>query len=1507
MWENRRLRAALMPALLSIVVFVIGLFGPDAHAADFWVGTEPGDYTTIQAAVDAAGPADRVIVRTGTYAEDVVIDKPIELLPDLGAHVVLDGNITFAAEAGGTMVGAFEMTEGKTVFIEDGIDWSPMVSPSNPNWVATVLARTGTSQHVVFGDIISRQDFGEYGGMWVQANGEGTVVTHTGTLDVGSSDTASSVRGIALITGDMAQMSLGATRSTAGRIAIGTHVFTGNMSDLTVSGEIVATAQSDDSVATGLGIRGETRVTAEVQEIVAEAGRLAIGFDFNTFDDAVLIHTGRVEATARDAGSTAYGIELGAGDHSRFTIGDVSAEAGELARGITTMYDPGAIINTDGLAADVSVNVGSVVAVARDANSQSYGIDLDAEDDFSLTAGDVEVRADQIARAVWLRLGDGGSVALTGDVTAVSGSGSAQGLYVQAGGGFSAAVANIDVEGAQAAVQGVFLNIGDDGALSHSGLVRVTGTSDLATVRGFNLVTAQGFSASINDIVVEASTEAAGLIWQVLDHGKLFHTGTVTAITTAAGGRAGGASIVAGDGLTVEADTFEAISRGNTGSATGVFVSAQNDLDAGFRSLSATGPSAATALVVHAQDGATVQAKGVTAASTDVSATAYGVVMHAGTSANLALGTVDARGQGTDSEAFAVTGSIGDDLTAVLGDITAVAGLDGRGISLETGARANIRADRVEAVGRSGGSEARGVFLQAADALTVSVGEVAAQAGATAWGVLTQANQDLTVDVGSVSAEAGRIAYGILVDGITSAVTVNGAIETRATEIARGLLITEGQATVTNYGRVFAAADEAVAIQFGSAASGESLAVHNLGAVEVSGRNGAALALRVAGEATVVNEGVIRAGDGSSIAVEAALSSGSITLHNFGTITGSVLLGQAKDVLTVSETGVIDGTVDLGPGDDAATIHYQAILAGILDGGAGDDHLTLLGPAANTMPEGSIPTRLLPRSFEEAWVHGGAWFLAGTTDVGVMEVRDAFLRIDEAVTITALVLQDGVLTGMGNVTGDVTNTGGVLSPGSSYGVLTITGSYTQRPDGALHIELDLSQPPVPGVTYDQLVIVGGTAVFEDGTTVRVVPAVGSRLPNRAEFVIVDGDVIFDPGQVRLELIMPSRLFYEGWLEEGSMKLILAVAPFDTIAETPNQKEISDALTDAKDDPAADLDDLLDWLVGLDPDEADKARDAYDSLSGEVYSHLPTLASERWDLVADAVVRGLSRPGGGAGKGVWAIPYSKTGRVRAGTGTAESKFRLDGIAAGVDLVKAESARLGLSLGGGRERLTMEARASEIEGQGFHAGVYGAIGLSGARLTTLLGYNSTAYEVRRDVVFGDVRRRAVGQLSSTDWGAVVDARFALANMETVRMEPFASVGYFRAKRPVVTEDGAGTFGLIVDGQKMSRWRWRVGVDLAGETYPLGSTTVRPQLRLAWVRDVPGLKRVMTGRLQGAADYPFTIYGTQPVSTGYEASIGLEGDIGPSTSWSIQYSGFFRMDMRSHWVTGRIEYRF
>ncbi len=85
-------------------------------------------------------------------------------------------------------------------------------------------------------------------------------------------------------------------------------------------------------------------------------------------------------------------------------------------------------------------------------------------------------------------------------------------------------------------------------------------------------------------------------------------------------------------------------------------------------------------------------------------------------------------------------------------------------------------------------------------------------------------------------------------------------------------------------------------------------------------------------------------------------------------------------------------------------------------------------------------------------------------------------------------LAGGTLKGNGSLTGSVHNTGGTVAPGSSPGILTIDGNYSQGAGGTLAIELSGTGA---GTDSDRLVV-NGSALY-DGT-LALIP-LNSFVPN----------------------------------------------------------------------------------------------------------------------------------------------------------------------------------------------------------------------------------------------------------------------------------------------------------------------------------------------------------------------------------------------------------------------------
>lgn len=74
----RRLVAAL--AMISFAGAAAALFAQPAFAANLCVGSRPGCFASVQAAVTAAHDGDTIAIAPGTYAGGVTIDVSVNIV-----------------------------------------------------------------------------------------------------------------------------------------------------------------------------------------------------------------------------------------------------------------------------------------------------------------------------------------------------------------------------------------------------------------------------------------------------------------------------------------------------------------------------------------------------------------------------------------------------------------------------------------------------------------------------------------------------------------------------------------------------------------------------------------------------------------------------------------------------------------------------------------------------------------------------------------------------------------------------------------------------------------------------------------------------------------------------------------------------------------------------------------------------------------------------------------------------------------------------------------------------------------------------------------------------------------------------------------------------------------------------------------------------------------------------------------------------------------------------------
>jgi fibronectin-binding autotransporter adhesin len=132
----------------------------------------------------------------------------------------------------------------------------------------------------------------------------------------------------------------------------------------------------------------------------------------------------------------------------------------------------------------------------------------------------------------------------------------------------------------------------------------------------------------------------------------------------------------------------------------------------------------------------------------------------------------------------------------------------------------------------------------------------------------------------------------------------------------------------------------------------------------------------------------------------------------------------------------------------------------------------------------------------------GFFNLNGTnTFAGTLTLNSGPLRVDGAVTVASLVLNDGTLTGNGSVNGFTAHNGSVVAAGDETTPGRLVSSAGIRIQAGATFDVELNGP-VPGTDYDQLAI-NGTVDLGGATLVRSLGFGAATIGDK--FLIIDND------------------------------------------------------------------------------------------------------------------------------------------------------------------------------------------------------------------------------------------------------------------------------------------------------------------------------------------------------------------------------------------------------------------
>jgi len=535
-------------------------------------------------------------------------------------------------------------------------------------------------------------------------------------------------------------------------------------------------------------------------------------------------------------------------------------------------------------------------------------------------------------------------------------------------------------------------------------------------------------------------------------------------------------------------------------------------------------------------------------------------------------------------------------------------------------------------------------------------------------------------------------------------------------------------------------------------------------------------------------------------------------------------------------------------------------------------------------------------------------------------------------TINAL----GLLGGHGFIKGNVINHG-TVSPGTSPGVLTVGGNFTQTSGGTLVIEVAGKQAG----QFDVLAV-GGAANLDGTVRILNVGSVRLKRGDRLAFLTAGAGVNGQFSNEALDTFTTGTIMRAGVVYESNAVLLAAIQGSfanDLDGLTPNQKSVARALDRVVFDRRADrLIDFLDTeLLGNLPHDFDLI--APEELAS-IYNLGVSLANVQGQNIqrrtgdiragsAGFSASGYSMQGSGpanysgganygsygpAGKGGkelappsdnrWGVFVTGVGEFTKIGDTYNARgydLTTGGFTLGVDYKITPNFAVGISAGYARTGVDLNGNG-RITVDGAKTGVY-ATYFTGtgfyADAAASAGYNS--YDTERSALRGRAR-------GSTE-GAEFDALFAAGyDWKTggLTVGPVASVHYTYVGLGDFRERGS-LAPLRYENQNGESLRTAVGMK-ASYDIQAGGVVIRPEVRVAWQHEFGDSEFAIDSRFANGAGNTFTVHGPEIGEDSLLLGAGVAVLWNERTSTYVYYDGeLARSNYDSHNVSGGVRVAF
>ena len=609
---------------------------------------------------------------------------------------------------------------------------------------------------------------------------------------------------------------------------------------------------------------------------------------------------------------------------------------------------------------------------------------------------------------------------------------------------------------------------------------------------------------------------------------------------------------------------------------------------------------------------------------------------------------------------------------------------------------------------------------------------------------------------------------------------------------------------------------------------------------------------------------------GTSGAGGAGIAASGLTLTNSGTISG----GLSGDGLTRATAISLSGAAA-----SLITLQTGAVVNGDIAGSAAvgaTNALVLQGSGSYVGNVTSFTTLNLQPS--------GAWSvtLPGASSIVTTTIASGSLTVGDAAHPGATLVGDvmvtgGTLGGFGTITGTVTNSGGMVSPGSG-GALRVIGNYVQGTGGILAIQVAPSAAAKLAAT--------GTAALAGALAVTAQP--GNYVVGTKYAIVTAGSGITGTFGQTSGLTSPAASF--------------------TLSYASNEVDLT-VLSNGN--PG------LGSLIGLASAGLSSGHAIVSVLGEQIFAthgagatalaQGPGVARVQLaslDPVATLAQGPAPQPFGAASPwSAWLSGFGVFGDVGGNATTGRLNYTTGGTTLGIDDRLDPSFLAGAFFSYANTGSSVSGVAGNGTINSYAVGIYGSRTFERLYVDAMLGYAYQDDTLQRTIAGSGISTstaRAGTQgnlfLSSIETGRSYDLP------ERVVATPFIGLQASAIDQASFTETGAGAFNLAVGGQSQSSVRSQLGTRLARDVELAGLVTT-VGVKLGWAHEFSDTGSTTTASFAGAPGANFTVQGAQRGRDSALVGVGIATKLDPQSSVYLRYDGDLNGTDNAHAVIGGV----